>query len=184
MAKNLSGLGGSLGWLAGVLLCFALSASCTADNQKTNKMPSTNNVSQSPGSAPDDSARLAEKMRGLTELALPDEWYSAAGDTLAARFEAAAKAMRAKDPKGPTGPQLTAQFENGGKPFVHSVWFFHPLRCQKCNKGGSDGYQTVVSVRLGLSVTITAAELHAVTAHRESFAADRLSLLKKILDSP
>jgi hypothetical protein len=184
MAQGLTGLNNGFGFAAGALLCLVLGSSCAADNTKTNTMPSTNSISPNSASAAAESARLAKQMQTLKELALPDEWYSAEGATLAAHFDAAAKAMRAKDPQAPSGPQLMARFENGGKPFIHSVWFFHPLRCPKCNQGGSNGFQTVMSVRLGLYVRITAGEMHAVTAHGDAFPSDKLALLKKILDPP
>jgi len=183
MAQGLIALGNRVGFVIPTIVCVALVSSCRDDKKEINDMPSANDVFPDSAADAEDSLRLARQMQGLTELALPDEWYAAEGDTLAARFDAAARAMRARDAGAPSGRELMAQFENGGKPFMHSVWFFHPLRCQKCNQGGSDGFYTVTSIRLGISLRITAEEFHVVTAHGSAFPAHKLARLKEILDS-
>jgi hypothetical protein len=161
-----------------LLFCLAIVSGCAPGNEKPSMTPSTTNMSPNPAS---ESMALAGRIQSLDELPLPDEWYPAKGATVAERFEAAATAMRAKDPKAPSGRVLMARFENGGKPFKHGIWFNRPLRCAQCTQGGGDGYLTIVSVARGQSVTITAGELHAVVAHGGAFPPEKLALLKLIL---
>jgi hypothetical protein len=155
---------------------------CAAQNERTNKMTSTNKNSTGSSSDIALSARLAREAQALDELALPDEWYAAKGTNLFERFDAAAKAMSAKDSKALSGKELMARFQNGGKPFFHSVWLNQPYPCPQCTNGGAEGSFTVVSVPHGLSVTITSAEWHSVTAHSAAFPPDKLASLKKILE--
>ena len=129
-----------------------------------------------------DSQRLAQQMLALKEIPLPDDWYSVKGATVAERFEATARLMRAKDPNAPTLSELMARYENGGKPFIHSVWLNRPLFCSKCSPNGGDGFFIVTSVARGLSIMVKEAELHAVTAHDEAFPPETLSSLKAVLD--
>ena len=184
MEQELTGLAGRWAYLGGLLLCAALTCSCRGGEGGTKPMVATNNSESNAAPAAAESARLAKRIAPLRELALPDEWYSATGASLAARFAAAAKAMQAKDPQAPSGPQLMARFQNDGQPFVHKVWFNQPLFCPICPEATGDGSFAVVSVARGLNCRVTAGEFHAVTAHGGSFPPDKLSLLKRILDSP
>lgn len=181
MAKGLTLLGKRFGFAAGALLCAALSSSCAADKDKTNTMPSANSVPLNSAAASETSARLAKQIQSLKELELPDEWEYAKGDTLADRFEATAKLMRAKDAQAPSGKKLMARFDNRGQPFLHSVWLNKPLHCTLCKTAGAQGWFTVMSVARGLSLSISSAEWHAVTAHGQSFPAEKLAVLKRIL---
>jgi len=164
------------------VLGMSLSFSCKPKERSTNTMTSTMEDSNTTPSTKDDSQRLAQQMLALKEIPLPDDWYSVTGTTVAERFEATARVMRAKDANAPTLSELMAQYENGGKPFIHSVWLNQPLVCSKCSPSGGDGFFTVTSVARGLSIVVKAAELHAVTAHGEAFPPETLSSLKKILD--
>jgi hypothetical protein len=181
MGESVNALGKSLAFAAGVLLCAALSSSCAADNHKTNTMASTNSVSPNSAAASESSARLAKQIQLLKELDLPDQWYDAKGDTLAERFEATAKAMHATEAQALSGKELMARFNNQGQPFFHSVWLNQPIHCPLCKTAGAQGSFTVMSVTRGLSVTISAAEWHAVTAHGQSFPAEKLAVLERML---
>ena len=184
MEQELIGLARRWTFFGAVLLCAAMTCSCRAGDNGTKPMVATNNSASNAALAAAESARLAKKIATFKELALPDEWYSAAGDTLAARFEVAAKAMQAKDPKAPSGTQLMARFQNNGQPFVHKVWVNQPLFCPLCPETTGDGVFTVVSVARGWTCRITVGELHAVTAHGGSLPPEKNSLLKRILDAP
>lgn len=183
MAKKLIRFGERIGFLAGLFLGFAVISSSAADNDKIKIMPSTNNVPSPPAADAEDSTRLAQQIQALKELPLPDEWETAKGDTLGARFEATAKAMRARDSKPLSGPELMARFENGGQPFFHSIWLNQPYHCPLCKNGEAEGWFTVMSVARGLSVKITAAEWHAVTVHAQAFPTEKLARLKGIFNS-
>ena len=164
--------------LAALPLIWPL-ASCSSEERQAGTV-TTNNVSAELAA---ESQRLARQIQELKEIPLPDEWQSADGSTLRERFESTSKAMRAKGTNAPTASELMARYENGGKPFMHSVWFFHPLHCPKCNQAGSAGYYIVMSIRLGLSVTISAGEMHEVTKHQGAFPVAKLEVLRKILVS-
>lgn len=146
-------------------------------------MSSTNNIPAGFEGAAKSSARLAQQIQQLKGLELPHEWDSAEGDTLTARFEATAKAMRAKDPTAPSAAELLARFENGGQSFLYPVWLNQPYFCPLCKSGGAQGCFTVMSVTKGLFVTLSAAEWHAVTDHGQPFPPRKLAVLGQILEA-
>jgi hypothetical protein len=183
MAKKLIRSGAHLGFLAGGFLGCLIISIGAADNDQIKTMPSTNPAPANSVSDAADSARLAQQIQGLKELSLPYEWDFTKGDTLAARFAATAQVLQAKEGKPLSGPELMARFENGGQPFFYPVWMNQPYRCPLCNNGGAEGWMTVISVARGLSVKITSAEWHAVTAHAQAFPPEKLALLKGIFNS-
>jgi hypothetical protein len=170
------------GTVAALALGLALLPACGAGPETS---PMTNSsASPAPANAAENaalSARFAEQLKGMDELALPDEWYQTTGATLAEHFAAVARARRAKDAAAPDGAQLMQGFANHGRPFVHRVWFNRPLRCRKCTEMRGDGLTTVVSVAHGRSVALTEGEIHDVVAHGGSFPPASLAALTVIL---
>ncbi len=134
--------------------------------------------------ADNPAARLAAQVLALKQLPLPDAWYPAKGATVAERFAATWRAMPAGPDKPASVDALMARYDNGGRPFIHSVWFNRPLRCAHCNEGGADGFTTVVSVRAGVVLTLTARELHEAQAHGIDFPADKRTVLQRLLAAP
>lgn len=108
---------------------------------------------------------LARRVQALPQLPLPDAWYPATGRTVAERFASTWRAMPPGPDKPPTAEALMARYENGGQPFAHSVWFNRPLRCERCNQGGADGFTTVVSLRHDLVLRLSAREMHDSLQH-------------------
>lgn len=181
MARRLNGFCGRRGAAIAALLCSGWLADCRAGDNGSNSVSVTNSATSEQNAAT-ESSRIATRIGKLDEIALPDEWYMTKGATLAARFDATAKAMPASEGKPVSGRELEARYQNGGRPFIHSIWFNRPLFCPKCTNTSGDGSITMVSVARGLSVIVTQAELHEVTAHGGAFPLEKLSILKKILD--
>ena len=130
------------------------------------------------------SRQHAQRIDALRQVELPDAWYPAQGATLTERFQATFRAM----PAGPGQPasvaELMARYDNQGQPVVHAVWFNRPLRCAACKAAGADGFRTLISVRLGLSLTVTAEEMHLVLEHGASFPEAKLALLDRLFEAP
>lgn len=141
-------------------------------------------VSASAPQAANPAQRLAAQMLALKELPLPDAWYPAKGATVAERFAATWRAMPAGPDKPASVDALIARYDNGGQPFIHSVWFNRPLPCSLCNEGGADGFTTVVSVRANVVLTLSARELHEAQAHGIAFPADKRAVLERLLAAP
>lgn len=120
---------------------------------------------------------------GLKEINLPNEWFSAKGDTLIERFQSTYKAMAPGPFKPNSVAGLISRYENQGNPFVHTVWLNKPMRCRHCNDGGADGFYTVVSVRNGLSITVSAEEMHLVLEHGGKFTNEKIAQLNALFAS-
>lgn len=164
-----------------LLLPTGFLSSCSSKETNTSSMTAiTNNAAGGP-KATVESQKLARQIQELKQIPLPDEWYPAKGASLAERFEATAQAMRGQSNQAPATRELIARYENNGQPFAHTVWLNQPLPCRKCTQAGAGGFHAVASVRRGLTVTVSAAEMHEVTNHQGSFPNDKLELLKKIL---
>jgi len=179
MAQGLTGARRSMNTLAASVVCLTLSSlplMATEAHNGTASQPAPDDKAV----AAKESAQMARLVLALDELTLPDEWDTVQGDTLAARFAATARAMRAKNPQSPTGAELMAQFENGGRPFFHPMWLNQPYPCPHCGAGGAEGWLTVVSVARALSVKLTAAEWHNVTTHGQAFPPGKLATLQAI----
>jgi hypothetical protein len=161
----------------GAVLLF----SCKPKERSTNTMSPSEEDQNITSSAVDQSQPLLRQALALKQIALPDQWYSAQGGTVAERFEATARAMQAADPDAASGRELMARYENDGQPFIHSVWLNQPVICKQCGRAGADGFHTVVSVARSQMVTITAGEAHEVTAHQGPLSAAKLEVLKQIL---
>jgi len=182
MEKRLITFGKIPRWMAVGLILAEWLTSCVAENPKPIPKPVTTDTSAAAVIDAKESARLAARILALKELPLPDAWNSAKGETLAARFDATSKAMRTTDPKAPSGPELMARFNNGGKPFKHSIWLNRPLFCPICATTGGDGRHTVMSVQRECVTVVSAGELHAVVAHGAVFPPAKLVVLAKILN--
>ncbi|WP_395701188.1 hypothetical protein [Aquabacterium sp.] len=167
--------------LAGALPCAAGPAAQGAAVSSAAPPPATSSA-DNPAESP--AARLAAQVLALKQLPLPDAWYPARGATVAERFAATWRAMPAGPDKPASVDALMARYDNGGRPFIHSVWFNRPLRCAHCNEGGADGFTTVVSVRAGVVLTLTARELHEAQAHGIDFPADKRTVLQRLLAAP
>ena len=174
---------GRISILSAVVLVLGaeLLFSCKPKERSKDVMSSTTEDSNAILSAPDESWRFAQGVLALKEIPLPDEWYSVEGATVTERLEAASRAMRKVDANAPNVSELMARYDNGGRPFVHSVWFNQPLLCPKCGPAGAQGFYTITSIKKDLAVTIGAKEMHDVMKHQGSFTTKKLEILKRIL---
>jgi hypothetical protein len=161
-------------------LVIVLLASCKFEHVGAGNME-RNIDNSSPSISAEESLEVAKITLSLNELQLPDEWEYTEGTTLRERFEATAKLLKKQNSTAPTGLELMERYDNNGKPFVHSVWFNRQLLCNECQGAGADGYYTVVSVKHGLYVEISAEEMHMVNNHQGVFSPDKYSTLKIIL---
>ncbi|MHC4417668.1 MAG: hypothetical protein ACYSU6_03665 [Planctomycetota bacterium] len=167
--------------MSAMVLGAVLLFSCKPRERSTNTMSPPREDQNTTSSAVYQSQRLLQRALALKQITLPDQWYSAQGDTVAERFEATSRAMQAQNPDAARGRELMARYENDDQPFIHSVWLNQPLICKLCGRAGADGFHTVVSVERNQMVTITAKEAHEVTAHQGSLAAAKLEVLRHIL---
>ncbi|HXN10570.1 MAG TPA: hypothetical protein VN859_04955 [Steroidobacteraceae bacterium] len=140
----------------------------------------TDDCSAASASATEISKCFGLRIESLTQIALPDQWYFAKGTTLAERFRATFNAMPAGPDKPSSVAELMARFDNHGEPMAHTVWLNQPLSCPQCNDAGADGFYTVLSVRNGVSVMITALEMHMALTHQGRFPDEKLALLHRV----
>lgn len=137
-------------------------------------------VQESQPKKPNISTDLVNRILGLPELELPEQWYQIAdSERLPQRWDEIARLINSQEAKS-LAWELASQFYNSGKAFRH----FRrgpATTCEDCGRPLSIGDVTIVNAKSALFLRLDGKLLHRVLEHKEVLSGEVQHLIKRIL---